>query len=116
MQHIRIALLFLAVASVVVPAQAQINPFRNSSGRPLNRDDLAALNEATNRLLEHPQLEVGSVESWNNPRSGVEGTVTAGNPVTRRGMACRVVFYHLNIRNRDATLTWCRTPDGWRIA
>ena len=62
-------------------ASAQINPFRGSSGTPLKTDDLTALNAATYRLLDRPQLAVGDKESWSTAKTGVAGTVTAGNPV-----------------------------------
>jgi surface antigen len=114
-------LLTLMVVAVCLsqPALAQINPFRGGSGTPLNRDDIAALTDATYRLLDQPQLVVGASETWSNPQSGVSGTVTAGSAVKRHGMGCRIVNYERAVPNRTAnrstTLILCKTKDGWKI-
>jgi surface antigen len=100
-------------------ASAQINPFRNNVGTPLNAADMAALTEATNRLLDRSKLVSGATETWANPQSGAGGTVTAGDPVRRKGMACRVMRYHHTVpgpaAERNVTLTWCNTKEGWKI-
>ena len=112
--------LLLSAACLFQPAQAQINPFRGSRGTPLNNDDIAALTEATNRLLDRPKLVSGGTETWSNPQSGASGTATAGNPVQRKGLACRVVNYRTTVpgprAERSTALTWCKTKDGWKIA
>jgi hypothetical protein len=99
-------------------AHAQINPFRGSNAVPLNAADISALREATDRLLEQPQLSAGGTETWSSP-SGASGTVTAGNALRRRGLACRVMNYSIapggSGRERNRTLTWCKTKDGWKI-
>ena len=101
------------------PALAQINPFRGGRATPLNADDIAALTKATNDLLDRPQLVAGGTETWNNPKSGASGTVTAGNPVQRKGLACRVVLYRTTVpgpgTERSTSLTWCKTTNGWKI-
>ena len=119
----RLLPLLLIAACLSEPALAQINPFRGSSGTPLNADDLAALTNATNLLLDRPQVSAGDVEAWSNPQSGISGTVTAGDPAQRtirgKNLSCRVVRYQITAPGarpeRRATLTWCNTPDGWRI-
>ena len=115
----RLVTLFVVAACLSQPALAQINPFRGSSGTPLNRDDIAALTDATYRLLDQPQLVAGASETWSNPQSGISGTVTAGSAVKRHGLACRVVHYDRTVPNRTAdrssTLTLCKTKDGWKI-
>jgi surface antigen len=115
----RLLLLLLIAACLSQPAIAQINPFRGSSGTPLNAADITALTDATNRLLDRPDLVAGGIETWSNPQSGASGTVTAGNAVQRKGLACRVVRYQHTIPGphpqRSVTLTWCKTPDGWKI-
>jgi surface antigen len=117
-QH-RILPLLLAATFLSQPAFAQINPFRGSGATPLNADDIAALTEATNRLLDRPQLVPGGIESWSNPKSGASGTVTAGKPLQRKGMACRVVNYQTTVpgprAQRSATITWCKTNEGWKV-
>lgn len=111
--------LLLTTACLPQPAFGQINPFRGSRGTPLNADDLKALGEATDRLLDRPGLVPGGIETWNNPQSGVSGTVTAGNAVQRKGLACRMLSYRITGASpgpqRRATLTWCKTSDGWKI-
>jgi surface antigen len=115
----RLLPLLLIVACVSEPAHAQINPFRGSRGTPLSADDIAALTDATNRLLDRPQLVAGGIETWSNPQSGARGTVTAGDPVQRKGLACRILRYQTTVTGRDTerstTLTWCNTKDGWKI-
>ena len=102
------------------PAHAQINPFRGSKGTPLNAADIDALTDATNRLLDRPDVAVGSTETWSNPQSGGNGTVTAGSPLQRHGLSCRSVQYTLSFpgdsASRNRTLVWCKTKDaGWKI-
>jgi surface antigen len=116
-QRVLLPLLFATLFAQ--PALAQINPFRNSSATPLNAADIAALNDATNRLLDKPHLASGNTETWTNPASGASGTVIAGNPTHRKGLACRIMRYQVTVpgprAERAATLTWCKTNDGWRI-
>jgi surface antigen len=119
MNRHRLLLLLLIAACAAQPAVAQINPFRGSRGTPLTSADITALTEATNRLLDRPQLVTGGTETWNNPQSGASGTVTAGKPAPRKAMACRVVEYQTMMPGANGpssrTLTWCKTADGWKI-
>ena len=119
MIHHRFLPLLLIAASLSQPALAQINPFRGSGSTPMSEADIAALTDATNRLLDRPQLVAGGTETWSNVQSGASGTVTAGAAVKRKGLACRVVNYHSTIpgprAERSVTLTWCKTNDGWKI-
>jgi surface antigen len=102
-----------------MPAHAQISPFRGTKGTPLNSADIAALTDATNRLLDQPDLAVGSTENWSNPQSGGSGTVTAGKPLQRHGLGCRtmqyVVTFPKDTASRNRTLVWCKTQNGWKI-
>jgi surface antigen len=121
--HRRTLLLLLVSSGLVIglplSASAQINPFRGSRGTQLTTADLTALNEATQHLLDQAHLTAGAKASWNNAKSGVAGTVTAANPVQRHGLACRMTNYLISgpgsEPNRKATLTWCKTKDGWKI-
>ncbi len=101
------------------PAFAQFNPYISSRETPMNADDIAALNGAIFRLLDRSQLASGATENWSNPRSGAGGTVIAGPSAQRKGLACRIVSYRNIIpgptANRDVTVTWCKTNDGWKI-
>ena len=67
MIHPRVLLPLLIATLIAQPAFAQINPFRNSSATPLNAADIAALTDATNRLLDKPHLASGNTETWTNP-------------------------------------------------
>jgi hypothetical protein len=111
--------LVLIATCLAPPVLAQVNPFRGSRGTPLNAEDIAALTEATNRLLDRPQLVAGGTEPWSNAQSGASGTVTAGDPVRRQGMACRMLRYQMSVPGpnpeRSVNLTWCKTKDGWKI-
>ena len=49
-----LGLLLVSSACLSQPSWAQINPFRGSGRTPLNADDIAALTDATNRLLDRP--------------------------------------------------------------
>jgi len=115
----RSLLLLLIAIGLPMSASAQINPFRGSRGTPLNADDIAALRDATNRLLDAPQLAVGDKETWSNTKSGIAGTVTAGSPLKSKGLACRKTSYQVtgpgSERDRNKTLTWCKTKNGWKI-
>jgi surface antigen len=115
----RVLLSLFVAACLAQPAAAQINPFRGSRSTPLNAADLAALQEATIRLLDRPRLVAGGTEAWNNPQSGASGTVIAGDATKRKGLACRIVRYEHAVPGprpeRGGTLTWCKTKDGWKI-
>lgn len=118
--HRRIIPSLFIVACLALPAKAQINPFRGSAGTPLNNDDIAALIDATNRLLTRPKLAIGDSDTWSNPKSGAHGTVTAGSATQRKGLACRVMTYRHTVpgpqAERSGALTWCKTADGWKTA
>ncbi len=115
----RLLLVLLIGAWLPGAALAQINPFRGTRGSPLNADDVSALTDATNRLLDRQGLTAGAKESWSNPKSGANGTITAGNAVRQKGLACRVMHYDYTVpgprSERDRKLTWCKTQDGWKI-
>ncbi|HEX4171579.1 MAG TPA: hypothetical protein VHY82_03795 [Acetobacteraceae bacterium] len=115
----RLLLVLLIGAWLPGAALAQINPFRGTRASPLNADDVSALTDATNRLLDRQGLTAGAKESWSNPKSGANGTVTAGNAVRQKGLACRVMHYDYTVpgprSERDRKLTWCKTHDGWKI-
>jgi len=112
-------LLLLVGVCFAQPALAQVNPFHGSRGVPLTKADLTLLNDATNRLLARPELNVGATESWSNPQSGASGTVTAGDAVRFKGLACRIVQYQNVVpgpnKERSATVKWCKTTGGWKV-
>ena len=82
---------FVLVACSVAPfyptlAQAQINPFRSSNCAGLHAVDIRLMNDAASKLLERPDLNVGTTETWANGR------------------------------HRDAMVNWCKTSAGWKIS
>lgn len=111
--------LLLICGCLPAAAFGQINPFRGTRSAPLNSGDVTALTDATNRLLDRPGLTAGAKETWNNPKSGAAGTVTAGNAVKQKGLACRIMEYDYTVpgprSERNHKLTWCKTHDGWKI-
>ena len=120
MTQFRLLPLLMIAACLSQPAFAQINPFRGTRATPLNADDLTAITDATNRLLDRQGLATGAKETWSSPTSGAKGTVTAGNATKHKGLACRVMHYDLSVpgprSERSRTLTWCKTQDGWKVA
>ncbi len=117
----RILPLALLAAGLVQPAHAQINPFGGYASQPLSGDDLASLGAATDQLLDREHLVQGGVETWHNEKTGASGTITIGPTATRKGYACRVLLYELAPTQAGpralprARLTWCKTPDGWKL-
>ena len=101
------------------PTAQLINPFSQTWANRLNSDDLAAVTQATNQLLDLPNLTAGETESWSNPQSGARGIATAGNAVRRKGLPCRVVHYEAEVPGprplRGLDLTWCKTNEGWKL-
>ena len=97
MTQSRLLPLVLIAACLSQPVSAQINPFRGTRATPLNADDITALTDATNRLLDRTGLAAGARETWNNTKSGANGTVTAGNATKRKGLSCRVVRYDVSV-------------------
>jgi len=120
MVRYRSLVLLLVAFGLPLSASAQINPFRGSKGTPLKSEDLTALNAATNHLLDRPQLAVGDKETWSTAKTGVAGTVTAGDPVQKKGLACRMTDYVINgpgsEPDRKVSLTWCKTKSGWKTS
>ena len=101
-------------------ARAQHNPFYDSE-LALTDQDLQPLEAAAAKLFNMDQPKIGSVETWNNPATGVRGTVTLTRAEQRNGLPCRTLRYViLNprlARPTDVALNWCRTEAGeWKIA
>jgi hypothetical protein len=114
----RLLPLLLIATSLSQPVFAQINPFRGRATVPLRKDDISALTEVTQHLLDRTGLVAGDSETWSSP-TGASGDVTAGNVVRRKGLDCRVMNYRIrtsgSAAERARTLTWCKTKDGWKM-
>lgn len=119
MKIAKIALLSVAGACLATAASSQINPFRGSRDARMTNEDITALKDASNRLLNHSSLKKGEKETWRS--AGSSGTVTAGNPAQRQGLSCRILDYSYTMSSeagkvRNGTLTWCKTGEGWKIS
>ena len=86
MIHHRLLLLLALSVLLPLPASAQINPFRGSRATPLNADDLTALTDASNRLLDRPNLVAGGTEDWSNPQSGITRNGHRGESRAPKGL------------------------------
>jgi surface antigen len=114
-------MVMLSVAGVCLAtgASSQINPFRGSQSARMTNEDITALRDASNRLLNQSNLKKGEKEIWRS--TGTSGTVTAGNPAQRQGLACRILDYTYTMSSevgkvRNGTLTWCKTGEGWKVS
>lgn len=89
----------------------------NSIGQSLDRADLMYQQQAASRALETHQP--GQPLPWNNPQSGVSGTVVPQNYYqTADGSYCREYSQTINVGGRieQGYGRACRQQDGtWRI-
>jgi hypothetical protein len=99
-------------------AQAQLG-FHALGEDTLSMGDYSALIDAGNTLLRRPVLTKGASQSWSNGQSGTKGTITVTGSFRREGWPCHSIAYHTILQggptSSDATLTWCNTPEGWKI-
>ncbi len=86
-------------------------------GSSLDKADIAYANQTTQRALETSQP--GQSLPWNNPQTGVSGTVTPSNYYqTAGGQYCREYTQTINVggRTEEGVGRACRQPDGsWRM-
>lgn len=86
-------------------------------GSSLDKADIAYANQTTQTALESSQP--GQTLPWNNPQSGVSGTVTPSNYYqTAGGQYCREYTQTINVGGRveEGVGRACRQPDGsWRM-
>ena len=119
MPRVPTMLLFSGLALSAVPTQAQVNPFRGSTGAGLSSADFRMQEDAGRRLVSHGSPANGATENWSNPKTGASGTVTVESTFHKKGMLCRKVnFASKTAAQQDAITTvidWCRTSHGWRI-
>lgn len=83
-------------------------------GSGLNESDREVALQAEYRALEHTQA--GKAVDWNG--TGVEGSVTAGQPYRVGSQDCRQYTQTISSggQNRSARGTACRNPDGsWTL-
>ncbi len=86
-------------------------------GASLDRGDIAYYNKTSQKALETGQP--GQVLPWNNPQTGVSGTVTPSNYYqTAQGRYCREYTQSISVGGQvsQGYGTACRQPDGtWQI-
>lgn len=119
MNRSRLAATVLAVTLLPTLAIAQTYPFKTWGAGRLRRADIRLIMDTSQRLLASPTLAEGQTESWNNPRSGASGSVTADRTFQREGARCHTLVYTASVRARavprQARLDWCRINETWRI-
>jgi surface antigen len=105
----------------MVPAEAQINPFRsNRSEGMLSATDLDLLGGSINRLNRDPKLEVGAKSEWSNPATGSHGSSEVTRVFNEGKRPCHAMHHEIFAQGRTSSrgydITWCRAPDGqWKI-
>ncbi len=89
----------------------------NSIGASLDKADVAAYNETSQRALE--TAPAGQALPWKNPQTGNYGTVTPSNYYKNSGgQYCREYNQTIVVggKKQSGHGTACREPDGsWRI-
>jgi len=106
-------------AALVLPAATAhaANPFgRNFS---LTKDDVAVLADTTRPLLEDDTVPLGTVKSWNSPKSGNGGTVTLVDRFEYKGLPCRRIQHDIKLKKVIDPFRFivdrCRVADGsWK--
>ncbi len=108
----------LALAAVL-PANAQVNPYRSSAGAGLAASDFKMQDTAARRLLSYNNVQDGRSENWSNPRTGANGTITILNSFKKQDMLCRKVEFASQTKGRQeprkTQIDWCQTPQGWKV-
>ncbi len=105
----------------IVPATAQINPFRsNRTGPRLSDQDSTLLFQSISKLNNMTPLHAGESNQWSNPATSSSGTNAVEQLLTSNGMPCHRLRHHIVAQGRQPgrtyILTWCRTPQGeWKI-
>ena len=105
------------VAGLLWPALAgaQTNLFSHNRGSPQLTDaDYKALYASVVKLTATNPPVVGETTRWRNPSSRASGSSTLAGA----DGACRRIAHHVSTPAKpsyDATLTWCPTPQGWKV-
>lgn len=111
----RACLVGLAIG--LLPALTQGAPLSKTlAATGLNPEDLAIMSAAGEKVYKAPQPKVGNQSSWENPKSGSNGTVeidaVEGN--------CVILLHKFQARNRPnaqpVRVRWCKKADGaWQL-
>ncbi len=115
------AVTILAVVIVIAAASIShaINPF-GRAGFELSESDVDLLKAAARKLYLTETVEVGAVETWNNPESGNYGTVTLTLKHAYKGLPCRRLQHDIQVKTVEDPFRYiidrCKVPDGsWKI-
>lgn len=96
-----------------------INPFARG-GFELTESDIALLKGAAKNLYLAEEVEIGTVETWNNPESGNYGTVTLTLKHAYKGLPCRRLQHDIQVKAVEDPFRYiidrCKVSDGsWKI-
>ena len=108
----------VALSAVVLPAQAQLNPFTRA-GFELSQEDIDLLSAAAKKLYIDESVPVGTVETWSNPKSGNTGSVQLIGTFDYKGLPCRRLQHDIRIAKVADPFRFifdrCKTADGaWK--
>jgi surface antigen len=111
----------LLLGGSLLPAAAQINPFRgNRAQTMLSATDLQLMGDSITKLNKTPDLQVGSSDQWSNPATGSHGTSSVTRIFTSGGLQCHAMHHDFFAEGKEPSrgydATWCRTPKGqWKM-
>lgn len=115
------ALKTLLISSMIVAAagaaHGQMGFSAASAGIELSDSDREMLRRSIRSVLESG--EVGAVDSWQNPETGISGQSTLLETYTEGDTSCGRVDFQIKRRDRIAPfdLRFCQRPNGaWGIA
>lgn len=118
MRRVLGALLVAALMLPLAPAHA-VNPF-GRDGFELTNSDVKILTETTRPFFEDDTVAIGTVKSWNNPKSGNGGTATLVERFEQKGMPCRRIQHDIKLKKIADPFRFivdrCRVADGsWKM-
>lgn len=115
------ALKTLLISSMIVAAagvaHGQMGFSAAGAGIELSDADRGLLEQSIRSVLEAG--EVGTVDSWQNPETGISGQSTLLEAYTEGDTSCARVDFQIKRRDRVAPfdIRFCQRPDGtWGIA
>ena len=86
----------------------------------LTREDMEAIGEAEERILEVEPLEPGTAAYWQGLETGNRGRITVEQQFEKRGYSCIQATYFFKFartgRSIRYVVDWCELPDGiWKM-
>lgn len=121
MKYLTVVMSFLLAVLVMPIADAQAQGIGTLTGRDaigLTKSDVKLQSEAAQAVLESQQ--VGETRTWENPETGLAGTVELTETFEMNGMTCGQVqntYTAGSGKGRKFTAPMCKTADGtWKFA